>query len=375
MSLVDDVLIIGYDMRLSELIDEEGPVTRFWNSTWIGVPLWLVSATFAVYSYIFIPSPGKAIAALAVVAGVMSVRDSKVLGKIAWVSLLVLMLIVEFRAIDKDRKDSQAAEDKHLKEERESFKSVLVNQASGFSTVLGTQQQNFEQTLQSIIDSENDDRSHFESTIRRFNRVEQGERERFAALLKRDDDLYEHEQKLAGVFDGVLTPGTDQTPENDCRVSDPAGILIFLGDEVRANVAIVDSFPSVVLGLRGNFADVTGMSLGTRAAYTPLVTLEKTPDGNIAVDLEIRQTDGKIIVRMNRDGFVVNRNGALRADVATDHHRLTVIDEFGQIALDVRYINPRALSIKGTHIDLPSHMDHFCARRSGPYILTGPLVH
>jgi hypothetical protein len=81
---------------------KSGPVARIWKSPWIGVPLWLIAAYFTVRWYFAPPGVGKAIGTLAVVAGIMSVRDIEVIGKISWVVLLICMLVTEFRAIDKD---------------------------------------------------------------------------------------------------------------------------------------------------------------------------------------------------------------------------------------------------------------------------------
>jgi hypothetical protein len=64
------------------------------------IPLWLIAAVTTAWWLFHLPSPGKAIGALAGVAGIMSVREMKVLGKISWVLLLICMLVTEFRAID-----------------------------------------------------------------------------------------------------------------------------------------------------------------------------------------------------------------------------------------------------------------------------------
>jgi hypothetical protein len=110
-------------MELHEYFAKDGPVARVWNSPSVGVPLWILSAGLTLYWTVCIPSPGKAIGALAVVAGIMSVRDIQVLGKIGWVALLICMVITEFRAIDKDR-------DENRKQQKEFFDA----QSSGFAT-------------------------------------------------------------------------------------------------------------------------------------------------------------------------------------------------------------------------------------------------
>jgi hypothetical protein len=103
-------------------------VLRFWNSSPMGVFLWICSAYFAVKWYLCLPTPGKAIGALAVVAGIMSVRDMKVVAKISWVVLLIFMLITEFRAIDKDHADNEEKQRIFFKTQKQGFQDI-ANQA------------------------------------------------------------------------------------------------------------------------------------------------------------------------------------------------------------------------------------------------------
>jgi hypothetical protein len=117
------------------LFDKEGWFSKTWNSPWFGAPLWSIAALLTFWWLIHLPSPGKAIGALAVVAGIMSVRDMKVLGKLLWVVLLVLMLITEFRAINKDRSEND-----------EKQRAFFDAQQSGFQHVVDQAKVNFDQT-------------------------------------------------------------------------------------------------------------------------------------------------------------------------------------------------------------------------------------
>src|ERR1017187_4920096 len=107
--------------KLAHFFEEHEEAKKIWNSPKIGIPLWLTAATFTVYWLFRIPLPGYAIGALAVVAGVMSVRDIKIFGKISWVVLLVCLLITEFRAIDKDHTDNATAQGTFFAAQQQGF--------------------------------------------------------------------------------------------------------------------------------------------------------------------------------------------------------------------------------------------------------------
>jgi hypothetical protein len=115
-------------MPMRQFFDKDGPLSRKWNSPWFGVPLWCIGAAAAWWYFRSTPSPGKAIGALTVVAGVMSVREMKVPGRILWVCLLILFLRIEFRAINKDREENDAKQAAFFQAQQAGFKSI-ANQA------------------------------------------------------------------------------------------------------------------------------------------------------------------------------------------------------------------------------------------------------
>lgn len=119
-------------MKLQEIFDKDGTVAKKWNSPWVGVPAWLIFAFFTEHWLHYPPSPGKAIGVLAVVAGFISVRDTKVLGKIIWIGLLVCLLVTEFRAIDKDRAENSAEQRQFFQDQREGFEAVTRQAKSNF---------------------------------------------------------------------------------------------------------------------------------------------------------------------------------------------------------------------------------------------------
>jgi hypothetical protein len=126
-------------MTMREFFDKNGKVSRVWNSIWVGVPLWMAAACLTASWYFNLPTPGKAIGALAVVAGIMSVREMKVFGKMAWVALLICMLLTEFRAIDKDHAENDQKQ-----------RDFFAAQKAGFGEVVDQAKANFNETAKGI---------------------------------------------------------------------------------------------------------------------------------------------------------------------------------------------------------------------------------
>lgn len=91
-------------------------VESIWRTRWSGYALLVVCFSGILFWYFFIPSPGKAVAAMGVAAAVMTLRG-KLSGfeKFLWMLALFALLFLEFRAIDKDRSE-YTAEQKDVKE-------------------------------------------------------------------------------------------------------------------------------------------------------------------------------------------------------------------------------------------------------------------
>ncbi len=103
----------------------ENRFSKIWNSPRVGIFLWICSACFSVKWYFHLPTPGKAIGAIAVVAGIMSVREMKVLAKISWVFLLIFMLITEFRAIDRDHAENEQKQREFFEAQKKWFDAYI----------------------------------------------------------------------------------------------------------------------------------------------------------------------------------------------------------------------------------------------------------
>lgn len=147
---------------LRALFEEGEKVKEIWNSPWMGIPLWVSAAGCVLYWQYRVPAPGYAIGALAVVAGIMSVREIKIAGKISWVVLLVCLLITEFRAIDKDRADNQSQQKTFFAEQREGFHQIeeQANKdfsvtAKGLEGIIGEDQKHFDKTAKLVDEAIN----------------------------------------------------------------------------------------------------------------------------------------------------------------------------------------------------------------------------
>ena len=161
---------------------------------------------------------------------------------------------------------------------------------------------------------------------------------------------------------GKLVPGSDPTPDNICPKGSNDSVLVFLGPEDSHNAVLVDQFPHTVLAV-GN----------PRIKSTPVLRLERSMKGDLIVDLDIRSHDGKIITRLDNDGFVVNGNNVLKMKKDPRGHSLVVIDQYGKEALNIKYINRGAISLRGV-LDFPDrtpvdialpNMTYFCVAHSG----------
>lgn len=146
--------------KIADLLEEHGAVKELWNSPKIGIPLWLGGASLTIYWLLCVPPPGYAIGALAVVAGVMSVRDIKSLGRIVWVVLLVCLLITEFRAIGKDRANSE-----------EEQKKFFETQKTGFQGIATQSDKNFKETAKGLEAAVTTSQQEFDATMRRSNSI------------------------------------------------------------------------------------------------------------------------------------------------------------------------------------------------------------
>jgi hypothetical protein len=137
-------------------------------------------------------------------------------------------------------------------------------------------------------------------------------RQEFDGVLGKEQKLYEREEELAESYSGSLIAGNTPTPTNGCEKNLPpsATTIIF----PNQNGSFTTSYPHTVLMVNGR----------------PMLRLIEVSPGVITPLMDIRDPDGKIIVRFDGSGFVVGRRLSVqRPDLST----LVVDDEYGEQAL------------------------------------------
>ncbi|MGD0868869.1 MAG: hypothetical protein ABSB88_04915 [Bryobacteraceae bacterium] len=111
-----------------------------WKHKRTGAILWVAPVLGYAYWEWQLPSPGKAVAGLAVVAAIMSVREMKAWTKMLWILLLCGFLHVELRAIDADRRTHDEGQATARETENRRFNTTvqgLTTTINGMKTVLG----------------------------------------------------------------------------------------------------------------------------------------------------------------------------------------------------------------------------------------------
>lgn len=281
-----------------------------------GIGSWLCVFGFVgigIWWWFHLPTVGKGGIFLAVGATLMPLFWEKIgtAGKMWWIVMLFLFLFVEYRAIDKEHEDYASEQISARKEERDSFKALLDSEKADVRNVLDQEQAHFDKVIREVIAGQN------------------AQTRQFAALLKRENDLFVHEEQLADALNGRLVPAADPMPDlcRSGRTLAADDVAIVLG----GNVFVTNKFPHVVL------ASVSGQKL---------ISMDRSDDGSIVLLLDIRSSDGRIITRLNEDGFVVNRSNYL--SMKKDKSSLVVEDEYGAEVLRARYLNRRAFSLSAT---------------------------
>jgi hypothetical protein len=97
-----------------------------WKSRTFGWFLVLVAFSLFAWWQFYVPTPGKAVAALAVAAAIMSLRpEATGIERTAWMLVLCGFLYVELRTIDKDRSESAQRQIEAQQQEDNRFDGIL----------------------------------------------------------------------------------------------------------------------------------------------------------------------------------------------------------------------------------------------------------
>lgn len=266
-----------------------------------------------VYFFFWLPTVGKGGLLLAIVATLMPLvwEQHGWPLRSAWLLTLFLFFGVEYRAIDKERADFIREQQASRQEERDSFKKLEDDQRHALKDILDGEARN----LKYILGSE---QKNFDRTLRANRVVQDQERRDFLALLSKQQELYEFSA-------GQMLPANDPMPMTCGKIPDNRFVI-----KMRDTVVSVGSLPVTVL----------------RVAQEPVISLSKTASGNLVMSMELRGEDGRILAKLDQNGWIANPVAGLMME--RDKHGIRLFDSYGNELLNARFLNKQAFSIYGS---------------------------
>ena len=297
-----------------------------WSHSVFQWSVWGICVIAEIWWWFRTPSPGKAGIFLAVAAAIMSAlgENLKGLAKFCWVLMLFAFLMVEYRAINQDRANSQKQfteafgnlsqqADNNFKEtlrqSNENLKQIIQDEHTNFGNVLVSQQKGFLSTLDHIV--KNDQR----------------ENERFSGVLAEQQKLFQQETNVDAYLRGRLIPANDLTPGNACSRwgGNPGnGAIVAIAGE---NAAIVKNFPYTALKVKNSEVGV-----------------DKSPSGGVSLRVDMRDANGDIIIKLDENG--VRGDGSL-VPLRPDRSTVLLEDRKGHEVFRARYLNENAFEFSG----------------------------
>jgi hypothetical protein len=110
---------------------------------WFHIPWQIVVAAFCLYWYWHPPAPNKAVLILTGITVVMALLEMSKVHKAVYLVLVICLMFIENRAINKDRADASQAEEGRRKEERDKFQSI----ADGIQASIANSDKEFAATM------------------------------------------------------------------------------------------------------------------------------------------------------------------------------------------------------------------------------------
>ncbi len=107
-----------------------------WNSSRTAHALWFVGVAGLIWFFVRTPPPGWAVAVLGVAALVLTIREMPYAYKCLWLLLALGFLIVELRAIRKDRSENQTAQTEARRHEDDRFAEILAKNQREFAATM-----------------------------------------------------------------------------------------------------------------------------------------------------------------------------------------------------------------------------------------------
>ncbi len=134
--------------------------------------------------------------------------------------------------------------------------------------------------------------------------------------------------KSGDIIRGHLLPAQYDSPPSPCGYNlKPGNAVLYYG----SNAAIALTFPHTVMRIEGR----------------DVVSLNRNPDGQVTINLEILGKDGRAIVVIKDNVFTVNTNNFYSMEWP-DKSSLIVTDRQREKVLDITYLNESAIKILGT---------------------------
>lgn len=110
---------------------------------WFHIPIQTTVAAFCLYWYWHAPAPNKAVLLLGGVAALMALVEMRPIHKAIYFALIVALMFVENRAIDKDRREFANAEASRRMDENQQFSNI----ASALKQSMTNNQMAFDATI------------------------------------------------------------------------------------------------------------------------------------------------------------------------------------------------------------------------------------
>jgi hypothetical protein len=140
-------------LNIERVVDFRATAERFWKSRLVGFVLIIAAMLVVGYWHLHIPVPGKAVAALAVTAAVMTVRsEMSGIEKFLWMGVLFAFLFIEVRSIDKDRDDNNNQQIEARRKLDENFSGVLKQNRDAFNATMGKMNNLADQAHQNLCE-------------------------------------------------------------------------------------------------------------------------------------------------------------------------------------------------------------------------------
>jgi len=300
-------------------------IQGFWENPWTGRLLCFVLAVIWFWFGWHTPSAGKAGVVLGVAAAIMGSLWTNLgyLAKGIWLLLLFGFLLVEMRAIDNDRTES-------AKELGLYFQKISNQAQDNLKTIIDDEHKDFVNLLQIQQRGIEAQQKNFLSTMRTLANGEDRRNRDFLALLTRQEQLFRAQQEMSEFLNGKLLPAEDPMPDTMCaRMARGDDVLISFG--THGNGSITNKFPHTIVAVERE----------------PVIVVDRTDLGLLVLEVDMRDSENRIVAKLDRNGFVVNNKYTLYM-LRPDKSTILIEDEYGKEVLRTRFSNPRAFSISGT---------------------------